>query len=151
MGNLSVSASTTINAPTDVVFNILADPRQHQRIDGSGTVRALASGPDRLSDGARFAMGMKMGAPYRMSNRVVEFEEGRLIAWRHVGPHRWRYELAPVPAGTQVTETWDASYYGRLGQACLKAVRLPARTQRGIDQTLVRLKEAAEADVSATP
>jgi hypothetical protein len=46
---------------------------------------------------------------------------GRLIAWRHVGPHRWRYELEPDPAGTRVTETWDASYRNPVTQALLKA------------------------------
>ena len=43
-----VSASTTIAAPADVVFAILADPRQHARIDGSGTVLGVAEGPDQI-------------------------------------------------------------------------------------------------------
>ena len=38
------SASTTIDAPPADVFAILADPRQHARIDGSGTVRGSVSG-----------------------------------------------------------------------------------------------------------
>ena len=57
-------------------------------------------------------MDMKMGAPYKIKNRVVELEEDRLIAWRHMGAHRWRYELTPTPdGGTEVTETWDLSRY----------------------------------------
>ena len=39
MSATNVSASTTIAAPAATVFDILADPRQHPRIDGSGTVR----------------------------------------------------------------------------------------------------------------
>ena len=43
-----VSASTTIAAPPSTVFAILADARQHPRIDGSGTVLGLADGPDQI-------------------------------------------------------------------------------------------------------
>ncbi len=39
MAATNVSASTTVAAPPATVFAILADPRQHPRIDGSGTVR----------------------------------------------------------------------------------------------------------------
>ena len=82
-----VSASITIDAPPDTVFAILADPRQHARIDGSGSVQEITTGPARLHLGAKFGMEMKLfGLPYSISNRVVEFEEGRRIAWRHVGP-----------------------------------------------------------------
>ncbi len=152
MADLRASASTTVHAPASVVFDILADPRQHTRIDGSGTVREATSGPDRLGLGARFGMSMKMGAPYKIQNKVVEFEEDRLIAWRHMGQHRWRYELEPVagdPTSTRVTETWDASYYNGIGQRVLKLAGFPKRNQEGIDKTLVRLKEVAESDAAA--
>ena len=44
MSASDVSASTTIAAPPAVVFAILADPRQHARIDGSGTVQGRCPG-----------------------------------------------------------------------------------------------------------
>ncbi|MFA6574172.1 MAG: SRPBCC family protein [Nocardioides sp.] len=143
-----VSASTTIDAPPAAVFAILADPRQHQRIDGSGTVQGSVSGPERLTLGSEFGMDMKMGASYKIKNRVVEFDEDRLIAWRHKGMHRWRYELAPTPdGGTEVTESWDLSRYPlplRLGLSAAFA----AKTKAAIDGTLVKLKQAAEADAA---
>jgi len=148
MASRNVSAHTTIAAPPATVFAILTDPRQHQRIDGSGTVQGTTSGPDRLTLGAEFGMDMKMGAPYKIKNRVVEFEEDRLIAWRHVGAHRWRYELAATPdGGTEVTETWDLTRYPlpmRLGLSAIFA----AKTKKAIDGTLVKLKQAAEADAA---
>lgn len=144
MGPLSVSGTVTIAAPPETIFAILADPRQHARIDGSGSVRGLITGPERLSLGTEFGIRMRIGAPYRMRNRVVEFEEGRLIAWRHFGAHRWRYHLEPIADGTRVTETWDATRYPRPWQFLFRAVRYPQRNQRGIDATLVKLKEAAE-------
>jgi uncharacterized protein YndB with AHSA1/START domain len=147
MSDSRVSASTTIAAPPAVVFAILADPRQHARIDGSGSVRGSVSGPERLERGAEFGMDMKMyGLPYRIRNRVVEFEEGRLIAWRHFGGHRWRYELEPVDGGTRVTETFDYSMYPALGAAIIRIAGFPERNRRGIEETLHRLGTAAEHD-----
>ena len=37
----------TIDAPPHVVFAILADPGQHPRIDGSGSVQQVTTGPER--------------------------------------------------------------------------------------------------------
>lgn len=142
------SATTTVAAPPATVFAIVADPRQHSRIDGSGTVRDAVSGPDRLELGSRFGMSMKMGAPYRISNKVVEFETDRLIAWRHAGLHRWRYELTPTAdGGTEVTETWDLSHYPTPGRALLSTL-FGDKTQKAIEATLVKLKAAAEADAA---
>ncbi len=150
MTDKTVSASTSIQAPPEVVFAIVADPRQHSRIDGSGSVQALVEGPDRLSEGARFGVSMRLfGLPYRITNRVVEFEEGRRIAWRHFGGHRWRYELEPTDGGgTRVTETFDYTRYGPVATAIITAAGFPGRNRRGIDETLVRLKAAAEADAA---
>ncbi|GAA1776818.1 hypothetical protein GCM10009795_023610 [Nocardioides hankookensis] len=146
----NVSASTTIAASPATVFAILADPRQHARIDGSGTVRGSLSGPERLELGSEFGMDMKMGAPYRIKNKVVELEEDRLIAWRHIGTHRWRYELAAQADGTTlVTETWDLSHCNGVTKWVLGAMGYPKRHTRGIEQTLVNLKAAAEADAAA--
>ncbi|MBB6628138.1 SRPBCC family protein [Nocardioides sp. KIGAM211] len=143
MSSSRVTASRTIAAPADRIFAILADPRQHPLIDGSGSVRASISGPDRLRLDSRFGMDMRLGAPYKIRNRVVEFEEGRLIAWRHVGLHRWRYELAPQEEGsTLVTETWDLSAYPPPGRWVLNAL-YRARTQRAVEATLVKLEAAA--------
>jgi uncharacterized protein YndB with AHSA1/START domain len=145
-----ISGSTTIDAPPEVVFAIVADPRQHPRIDGSGSVRDLISGPERLAKGETFGVSMKLfGLPYTIRNRVVEFEEGRLIAWRHFGAHRWRYALTPTDDGTLVTETFDYSRYGTVSAAGLRAAGFPERNRAGIAATLVRLKQAAEADRAA--
>jgi hypothetical protein len=71
----------------------------------------------------------------------VEFVADRRIAWRHVGLHRWRYELEPVDGGTRVTETWDATRYPGPGFWVLRAMGFPAKAQRGIDGTLRRLAD----------
>ena len=144
-----ISESVVIDAPAETVFAILADPRQQTRIDGSGSVRGLLAGPDRLSKGATFGVDMKLfGVPYKMRNTVVEFEEGRRIAWRHFGGHRWRYVLEPTEGGTRVTESFDYSMYAAPQRLLIEGLRFPARNRAGIAGTLAKLKQAAEADAS---
>lgn len=147
MGSDVITASAVIAAPPSVIFAILADPRQHARIDGSGTVQGITTGPERLSLGAEFGMTMKQGASYKITNTVVEFEEGRLIAWRHLGAHRWRYELEPVDGGTRVTESWDLTRYPRPMRPVMRAL-FGSKTQRAVEATLVRLGDAAAADAA---
>jgi hypothetical protein len=38
-----MNAATTVNAPVDVVFDVLADPSTHEAIDGTGWVRHLST------------------------------------------------------------------------------------------------------------
>jgi len=143
-----VSESTTIAAAPEVVFAIVADPRQHPRIDGSGSVRSVITGPGRLAQGATFGVSMRLfGVPYMIRNRVVEFEQDRRIAWRHFGAHRWRYELEPThEGGTLVTETFDYSRHHPVSAAALRLAGFPDRNRSGIIATLARLKTAAESD-----
>jgi len=146
-----VSDRITIQAPPAVVFAILADPRQHSRIDGSGSVGSVISAPDRLTaKGQSFVVRMKLfGVPYVIRNRVVEFEADRLIAWRHFTANRWRYELAPTAdGGTTVTETFDRSRADGLTDAVVRWAKFPERNQQGITETLGRLKKAAEEDAA---
>lgn len=146
-----VSASTTVAAPPSVVFAILTDPRQHSRIDGSGSVGNVIDGPERLTQkGDVFGVHMRMfGLPYDITNRVVEYEPDSRIAWRHFGGHRWRYELEPTEdGGTEVTETFDYSRYNTLRTAIIRLTGFPSRNREGIEKTLVRLKDAAEADAA---
>lgn len=133
-----VSESRVIAADAQQLFDIVADPAQHPVIDGSGTVQAVrGNAPDRLALGARFGMEMKLGAPYKITNKVVEFEEGRRIAWRHFNGHVWRYIFEPVDGGTRVTEQWDARpAKNRIG---LRLMGFPARNRKGIRATLDRL------------
>lgn len=137
------AARIQVDAPAQEVFDVLADPAQHAAFDGSGTVRAQVSGPERLALGARFGMSMRIKLPYRTDNTVVEFEEGRLIAWCHFYRHRWRYELEPLDGGaTLVTETFD----GRtaLFPPALLLIKAPRNNQIAVAKTLVRLKAYVE-------
>lgn len=142
-----VSAERVVPAPPEKVFELLADPRRHREFDGSGTLRDAVDGPARLSQGAVFGMNMHIGGPYQMTNTVVEFEEGRRIAWQPrptnaaaskvIGGRIYRYELEPVPGGTQVRETWDI----RQERVPPLLWSLRPLVRRSLERTLERLAE----------
>ncbi len=144
---LQVGVERVVAASPQEVFALLADPRRHREIDGSGTLRETVDGPPRLHRGARFGMKMHLGGPYEMTNTVVEFEEGRRIAWQPrptnavaalvIGGRVWRYELEPVEGGTLVRETWDI----RKERFPLPLVAARWATRRAMARTLERLEE----------
>ncbi|GAA4888388.1 SRPBCC family protein [Saccharopolyspora cebuensis] len=138
----AVSGSVVVQASPADVFAVLTDPRLHPVIDGSGTVRGQIVGPERLQRGSRFGMRMKLGVGYRISNSVVEYEQDRLVAWKHFAPHRWRYELVERDGGTEVTETFDYSRFPLPG--VFARTGIPERNRRSIDATLRRLKSYVE-------
>ncbi len=108
-------------------------------------IRRCLAGPARLRLGSEFVMAMRLwGIPYRVRNRVVEFEENRLIAWRHFEPQHWRFELDPTETGTRVTETFDYSYWPLAGRLLLTLFGWPRRNSRAITRTLQRLVTAAQ-------
>ncbi|MGA6166498.1 SRPBCC family protein [Amycolatopsis magusensis] len=141
MGQRQVSSTRTIATTPEKIFELLADPAKHPLLDGSGSVLAAQNGgPERLSLGAKFGMDMKMGPSYKILNTVVEFEEGRLIAWRHFNGHRWRWALTLLDDGrTQVTETFDWST-ARV-PLLISLSPFPKRNKVGIEKSLARLAE----------
>lgn len=133
-----VSTSRIIEADRQTLFDVVADPAKHPEIDGSGTVQGARDGlPERLELGVRFGMDMRLGARYAITNTVVEFEEGRRLAWRHFHGHRWRYEFEDVEGGTRVTESFDWST--ARNKLALVLAGFPRRNLRGMRATLARL------------
>lgn len=133
-----ISRSTIVPAPAAAIFDLLADPRRHGEIDGSGTIQnARMNAPARLSLGATFGMDMKIAVPYRITNTVVEFEENSCIAWRHFGGHVWRWILEPVDGGTRVTEEFD--WRKSRSPLVLKLMRAEENNTKSIERTLENL------------
>ena len=93
-----VSRTTFVPAPPEAVFDLLADPARHADLDGSGTVRRSAGTPGRLRLGSTFGMSMRLGVPYRVTNRVVEFHENERSGRRflHAANRNDRFRGAPV-------------------------------------------------------
>ncbi|GAA1827780.1 SRPBCC family protein [Microlunatus capsulatus] len=136
----NASDRRVVPAPAAEVFELLATPARHPVVDGSGTVTDVQERtPERLSPGARFGMRMHWGLRYKILNEVVEFEEGRRIAWRHAGGHVWRWLLVPVDeTSTLVIEEFDAST-SRV-PLLLLLIGAQRRNQRSIERSLDRLE-----------
>ena len=134
-----VSESVEVGASAASVFDLLATPRQHSVFDGSASVRGVIEGPHRLFMGAKFRMSMHLMVPYRTTNEVVEFQEGRVIAWRHFGRHIWRYEIEELgEKRCKVTEIFD--YSGARSPLVLELANAPARNRAAIKATLLNLQ-----------
>jgi uncharacterized protein YndB with AHSA1/START domain len=142
MAQRIVSVSRVIPAPPEKIFDLLANPEGHIRIDGSGSLISVKSNPERLSKGAKFAMKMKVGASYSITNTVSEFEENRVIAWHHMARFIWRYQLEPVEGGTKVTESFD---YSKPWGVLPGVSKMAATNKVNMEKTLERIAELVAA------
>ncbi len=110
-GRRQVSVSIVTPIPRSVIFSTIRNPASHADFDGSGTVKGLTDGSEANTIGDQFQIKMHMwGIRYKIRNTVVEYEKDCLIAWAHMGKHRWRYELEDTDSGTLITHTFDWSY-----------------------------------------
>lgn len=107
-----VTASATIDAPAGVIFELIADPARQVEWDGNDNLGEAASGQRVRGVGDVFHMTLTKGSV--RDNHVVEFEEGRRIAWLPAPEggqppgHLWRWELEPAgDGGTLVIHTYD--------------------------------------------
>ena len=107
-----VSATREIAAGAGPIFELIADPAAQPDWDGNDNLASAPAGQRVRRRGDVFAMTLTRGEI--RENYVVEFEEGRRIAWTPAEPgkvppgHLWRWELEPVdPSRTRVTHTYD--------------------------------------------
>ncbi|MCM1014193.1 SRPBCC family protein [Brevibacterium sp. XM4083] len=117
-----MSSTRVIPASPAEIFAVLADPGRHQDTEPGDWVRSAISAEPITRVGQVFSMNMfleQAGGAYRMDNVVTAFEPDTAISWDPgqddgtgdvaVGGWRWRYDLAPVDGGTEVTLTYDWS------------------------------------------
>jgi uncharacterized protein YndB with AHSA1/START domain len=140
-----VAASRTMAADAAVIFELIADPARQPAWDGNDNLAAAAPGQRVRGVGDVFVMTLTLGA--QRHNHVVEFEEGRLIAWRPSEPggdppgHLWRWTLEPVGDGTTlVTHTYD---WSELTDPA-RLARARSTTTERLDASLDRLAALVE-------
>jgi uncharacterized protein YndB with AHSA1/START domain len=107
-----VSATREMGAGAGEIFELIADPAQQPRFDGNDNLAEAPGGQRIRAVGDVFTMTLTRGSV--RENHVVEFEEGRRIAWDPAEPghgppgHRWAWTLEPVDdTTTRVTHTYD--------------------------------------------
>jgi len=104
-----LSASREIAAGTGTIFELIADPAQQPRWDGNDNL--AEAGPRQRVRGVGDVFTMTLtGTSGVRANRVVEFEEGRLIAW--------------MPGDPGVNGLWEIRL-GGLGFSGLAAISFP--------------------------
>lgn len=147
------SVSRLVHAPAEAIFDLLTDVQRHTELDGSSMLKGEAKGPERLTLGSEFSLGMQQSLlTYRSTSRVVELVDNRRITWRSglprgdrwlIGGQGWRWDLEPQGQDTLVTHTylWGwaglSPLIGRLGY--------PARMRTGMRESLENLAAAVEA------
>lgn len=107
-----VETSRLVAADAAEIFEFIADPARQPLWDGNDNLSEAPPGQRVRSVGDVFSMTLTKGAVRH--NHVVEFEEGRLIAWRPSEPGGeppgpvWRWTLESVgDNATLVTHTYD--------------------------------------------
>jgi hypothetical protein len=153
-----MNATTTVAAPVEVVFDVLADPSTHQAIDGTGWVRDSLDGKHLTKTGQIFRIAMyhenHPDKHYEMANRVEVFDRPHAIAWQpgqgpddtnlEFGGWFWRYDLKPVGAAqTQVTLSYD---WSRVPPHLREHIQFPPFDPQHLDNSLKHLAELATAN-----
>jgi hypothetical protein len=155
MAEESVSATTIIDAPADVIFEVLADPAKHAAIDGTGWVRDPLDSQPLTATSQIFRMAMyhpnHPDGDYQMANRVQVFDPPSTISWEPgydtgdgslgFGGWTWRYDLAPAgPDKTSVTLTYD---WSAVPDSPRERIQFPPFPPDHLNNSLAHLAELA--------
>ena len=150
-------ATTTINAPAQTVFDVLADPSTHAAIDGTGWVRETQDAARLTETGQIFRMAMYHDShpdkDYEMANKVVVYDPPHAIAWEpgqdsagdgtlSFGGWIWRYDLKPVgqtETDVQLSYDWSA-----VPQQLREHIQFPPFDRAHLDNSLKHLAGLAE-------
>ncbi len=134
-----VNASRDVAGPAATIFELIADPAQQPRWDGNDNLAEASTGQRVRKVGDVFTMTLTMGVD--RENHVVEFEDGRLIAWRPSEPgatppgHLWRWQLEPIDdTHTRVTHTYDWSQLSDEKRLVRARATTPDRLQASLDR-----------------
>ncbi|MGF1598613.1 MAG: SRPBCC family protein [Acidimicrobiales bacterium] len=107
-----VSASRQVLATPERIFALIADPTRQPEWDANDNLASAVPSQRVRSVGDVFAMTLTRGAV--RENHVVEFVEGRRIAWKPAEPgrpavgHLWRWELEAIDdERSLVVHTYD--------------------------------------------
>ena len=111
-GSRVVTASREVRAAASRIFERIADPSLQPAWDGNDNLANAADGQRVRSVGDVFSMTLTRGSV--RENHVVEFVEGRRIAWKPAEPgqapvgHLWRWEVTPIDDDRSlVVHTYD--------------------------------------------
>ena len=154
----NIQASTTVNAPIEAVFDVLADPSTHAAIDGTGWVREPRDGRCLTEVGQIFRMAMYHDNDnypdkhYETANRVEVLDRPRTIAWQpgqgpddanlEFGGWLWRYDLTSRGSDrTEVTLSYD---WSKVHSHLREFIQFPPFPASHLENSLKHLAELVE-------
>jgi uncharacterized protein YndB with AHSA1/START domain len=148
-----VSVTREIDAPAERVWAMVADVTRMGEWSPENEGAKWLGGATSAAPGARFKGSNRNGKKkWDTVAKVVDAEPGRSFAFSVSAAGlriaEWRYTFEPTPVGCRVTETWT-DQRGRIAASLGKPVSgvadRAAHNRAGMEETLDRLKAAAEA------
>ncbi|WP_209324238.1 SRPBCC family protein [Brevibacterium renqingii] len=140
-----VSAELDVAAPAAAVFELIADPARQPEWDGNDNLGSAVDDQRVRGIGDSFVTTLTKGVD--RENRIVDFAEGRLIAWKpsEVGGEpfgqKWVWEIEPSGEGAcLVRHTYDWTEL----RDPQRLPRAQSTTVSNLLASLKRLKQLAE-------
>lgn len=152
------TASIEIAAPPEVVYGLITDITRMGEWSPECYRCIWLDDADAAVPGARFRGYNKLGS-YRWQTTAVvsSAEDGRLFAFTTVHDKTgrqetaWRYELQATLAGTMLTESYQFLWCPVANRLIELPIPRSRQVGRGMRQTLVSIKVAAEAAGTPAP
>lgn len=152
------SVSVRIAARPEIVWNLVSDVTRIGEFSPETFEAAWLGGATEVAVGARFKGHVKrngVGPVYWTLCEVTDvvpgeqFEFAVLVQGQTI--NRWGYRLAPIEGGTEVTEYFSLkpSLFTRIYWKLLGPLR-GKTNERGMQETLERIKAVAEAEEGAS-
>lgn len=162
MTNDTMVATTTIPAPAETVFDVLADPTTHSVIDGTGWVGEALDKEPLANAGQIFRVAMYHdGHPnknYEMANKVVLCDRPHAVAWQPgqdpagdgnftFGGWIWRYDVRSAGSSeVHVTLTYD---WSAVAPDLREHIQFPPFDAAHLENSLKNLSDLATAQVAS--
>lgn len=137
-------ASVQVEAPPDAVYDLISDITRMGEWSPECVSAEWIDGATGPAVGAKFKGRNKQGwIRWSTTPTVVVAERGKEFAFR-TKETLWTYRLEPSGPGTTLTESYDVESYGPLMKVVAPVKRRQPAMQQGMEQTLARIKAAAE-------
>ncbi len=141
-------ATVHIDATPEAVYALVSDITRMGEYSPECVKAEWVDGATGPVVGAKFKGHNRIGRFLKWSTtpEVTEVDPGQVFAFR-TKETIWRYRFAPgADGGTDVTETFETTSYGKAMQLVSPEKKRQPKMVEGMQQTLARVKAAAETD-----
>jgi uncharacterized protein YndB with AHSA1/START domain len=148
------SASIEVAAPTDLVYDLITDVARMGEWSPECYRCQWLDGATAAAPGLRFR-GYNRLAGFRWQRTAVieTADRGKEFSFTTVDDRtgrqetHWRFTMEPTPTGTLLTESFQFRWCSLRNRATELLIPRGRQVNRGIQETLSRIKRAAESEV----